>query len=169
MPRCRGRPRQRMRRRSRRPGNPVDGVEQGLGVERLDQEPGGSRLSNALARREIVVRRDEDDRDRDVIRGQALLELESAHAIQVNVQHQATDAGRRHRAEKVVGRGMCLDEISLRLDEAAKGPPYREIVVYDGDQPRGLGRKVVSTRVMILESDESAIGPWSNPLRISRR
>jgi hypothetical protein len=64
---------------------------------------------------------------------------------------------------------MGLDEISLRLDEAAKGPPYREIVVYDGDQPRGLGRKVVSTRVMILESDESAIGPWSNPLRISRR
>src|SRR5689334_21000377 len=88
-------PRRSVSRRAR-PRDPVDGVEQGLAIERLPEVPGRAGPPDALARRRVVVRGHEDDRDGDPIRGQLLLELEPGHALEIDVEDQARGAGRWH-------------------------------------------------------------------------
>jgi hypothetical protein len=75
----------------------TDRIEQELVVEWLEEARGRSGSFDALARWDIVMGGDEDDRDGDPVGGQSRLKRETAHpAIQVDVQHQAgsPDQGR---------------------------------------------------------------------------
>jgi hypothetical protein len=74
----------------------TDRIEQERFVEWLAEVCGRSELFDALAREDIVMGGDEDDRDDDPVGGQLRLKLEAAHpTIQVDVQHQAGSPDQR--------------------------------------------------------------------------
>jgi hypothetical protein len=67
-----------------------DRIEQELVVEWFEEVRGRSGFFDALARWDIVMGGDEDDRDDDPVGGQPCLKLETAHpTIEVDVQHEA--------------------------------------------------------------------------------
>jgi hypothetical protein len=74
----------------------TDRIKQELVVEWLEEVRGRSGVFEALAREDIVMGGDEDDRDEDPVGGQLRLKLEPAHpTIQVDVQHEAGSPGQR--------------------------------------------------------------------------
>src|SRR4029453_16931385 len=79
----------------------LDGIEQVLIPEWLGQELDGSSLHRLHAHRDIAMRRDENDGQFAVCRGQRALEVESTRARHSHVDDQASRAVRQVGPEKV--------------------------------------------------------------------
>jgi len=110
----------------------TDRIEQEVVVERLAEVCGRSRVFSALAREDIVMGGDEDDRDDDPVGGQVRLKLEPAHpAIQVDVQDQAGSADQRRGAQKIFRRCECLGGETGKPNQPAKRSADRVVIVND--------------------------------------
>ena len=108
------------------PDRPSDGLQHGRGVEGFAQVAGGSGLLDMLEGRDVVMGRDEDDRD-----GQSFLELEPVHIIHVNVEHEARCLIARQPVEELVAGRECLGLITGRLHDAEERATDRGVIVHD--------------------------------------
>jgi hypothetical protein len=110
------------------PGPPARSPEHGRGVEGLAQVAGGSGLLDALEGRDVVVGRDEDDRD-----GQTILEVEPVHLSHLDVEHEAGRSIPRQPVEEPAGGRERLGLVTGRLHDAKERATDRRVVVHDRD------------------------------------
>jgi hypothetical protein len=85
----------------------ADGAEQRVLVERLPQMARRSRLFDAGTRHGIVMSRDEEDRDVEL-----LLQLEPAHFLHVDVEDEARGLPAGQPLEEFSGGGKCLHSVA---------------------------------------------------------
>src|SRR5205823_6305880 len=109
-----------------RPDRPSAGVQHGRGAEGFAQVAGGSRLLDTLDGRDVVMGRDEDDRD-----GQSSLEVESIHIIHVDVEHEARRFIPRQPVEELAGGRERLALVAGGLHDAKERATDRRVVVHD--------------------------------------
>src|SRR6266536_1968133 len=88
-------------------------------------------LLDAVASWGIVVRGDEDDRYR-----QSLLELEAAHLVHVDVEHQTRRSVVGEPLEKFARGCERLDGVTRRPEQAMERATNGHVVVHDGDDGR---------------------------------
>lgn len=126
-----------------RPDRETDRVEKRAPVHGLPEVGDRAGLLDVTPGRGIVVSRDEDGRDLDPIRRQALPELEPA-SVEMDVEHEAGRPEPRQRLEEVAGRDEALDRVPLRLDQPMERSKDGGVVVDDGnDVLAGHGSKLV--------------------------
>ena len=128
------------------PDRPSDGLQHGRGVEGFAQVAGGSGLLDMLEGRDVVMGRDEDDRD-----GQSFLEVESIHIIHVDVEHEARRLISRQPVEELAGGSERLALVAARLHDAKERATDRRVVVHDRND------------WYILHDIVHAESPWSSP------
>lgn len=102
-----------------------DGVQKGLRIERLLQDDAACRRSR------LVMRRDENSRDRASLAPQPFIQLEAAHARKIDVDDRAigrTDA-RQPRLRRVEGPYA----VAARTQQSGERTPD-VIVILDHDE-----------------------------------
>jgi len=105
-------------------------IQQILIAEWLSEEFNGSRLHGSHRHRDIAVRGDKDDRNRNVSFSQFLLEVEPTCPWEPNVEDEATGYIRTLGLQKLMGGPEQLSLQSYRLDETLDCPTNRWIVVH---------------------------------------
>jgi hypothetical protein len=109
-------------------------IDQELVVERFAEVRDRSSFFGALARGDIVMSGDEDDRDDDPVGGQLRLKLEAAHpAIQMDVQYEAGSSRERRRGQKILRRCEGFGGETGKLNQPPKRSADRVVIVNDAN------------------------------------
>ncbi len=106
-------------------------MEQGFIAERLLQEANGARLDGPCPCRLVILRCDEYDWNSRPGRGQVLLQLQTVHPRQPEIEDQASRVMQVVGMQEVLSRGERLCGKSDRFQETPQRLPVRLIIVHN--------------------------------------
>jgi len=102
-----------------------------MSVKRLVEERDRTGLERTTPRLLVAVSRQDDDRNARFSGRQMPQQVEAAHPVHSQIQHQATGIGSLSGPQELVRRGECLDGESHRPKEITEGPTQRFVIIHD--------------------------------------
>jgi len=106
-------------------------LQQRMSVKRLVEERNRTGLERTTPRLLVAVSRQDHDRNARFCGRQMPEQVEAAHPVHPQIEHEAAGAISLGGPQELVRRGECLDAESHRPKEITEGSTQRFVIIHD--------------------------------------